>query len=235
MKLRQKNRFLQLEQKMIKKLLVSSIIVAMTALSAFAVDKFPTSSRSIRHYGIGLLKMEKNFDAYVAPTEKSRKIKHFNLPVTNSQSAIIRDSRNTYNPYIVNMPSMNEFYTAIAEYPENGWAQIYINQNGNQLGWVKIKDDSNFLTWKEFVYKFGRENGVKLMTDVPKTQFKLYSKDSEDAQVVDEFTYPEQVALRIIRGNWALVTVVDSGSIYKTGWFKWRTDDGKLRIFPKMK
>ena len=137
---------------MIKKFLISSIIIAMTVLSAFAVDKFPTSSRNIRHYGIGLLKMENDFDAYVAPTEKAKKIKHFALPVANSRSAIVRDSRTVFNPYIVNMPSIGEFYTAIAEYPENGWAQIYINQNGNQLGWVKIKDDSNFLTWKEFVF-----------------------------------------------------------------------------------
>lgn len=220
---------------MLKKLVISLVIFATSAITVFATDKVPTSSKSIRHYGIGLLKMEKDFDAYVAPSEKSKKLKHFTLPVENTKSAIIRDSRNVYNPYIVNMPSKNEFYTAIAEYPENGWAQIYINQNGNQLGWVEIEDDSNFLTWKEFVFQFGRENGIKLMSDVPKSHFKLYSKDSEDAQVVDEFTYPEHIALRIIRGNWALVTVVDSGSVYKTGWFKWRNDDGKLNIFPKMK
>lgn len=220
---------------MIKKLIVSVILMLTTVMTVYAADRVPTSSKSIRHYGIGLLKMEKDFDAFIAPTEKSKKLKHFELPILDKKSAIVRDNRNVYNPYVVNMPSKNEFYTAIAEYPENGWAQIYINQNGSQLGWVKIKDDSKFLTWKEFVYKFGRENGVKIMTDVPKAEFKLYSKDSEEAQVVDEFTYPEQVALRIIRGNWALVTVVDSGSVYKTGWFKWRTDEGKLRIFPKMK
>lgn len=220
---------------MFKKFLISLVVFATSAMTVLATDKVPTSSKSIRHYGIGLLKMEKDFDAYVAPSEKSKKLKHFTLPVENTKSAIVRDSRNVYNPYIVNMPSKKEFYTAIAEYPENGWAQIYINQNGNQLGWVEIEDDSNFLTWKEFVYKFGRENGIKLMSDVPKSRFKLYSKDSEDAQVVDEFTYPEHIALRIIRGNWALVTVVDSGTVYKTGWFKWRNDDGKLNIFPKMK
>ncbi len=220
---------------MLKKLIVSSIILMTTAMTVFAADKVPTSSRSIRHYGIGLLKMEKDFDVYIAPTEKSKKLKHFELPVLNEKSAIVRESRNVYNPYVVNMPSKDEFYTAIAEYPENGWAQIYVNQNGTQLGWVRIKDDSQFLTWKEFVYKFGRENGVKIMTDVPKSQYKLYSKDSEDAQVIEDFVYPDQVALRIIRGNWALVTVVDTGSVYKTGWFKWRSDDGRLRVFPKMK
>ncbi len=220
---------------MLKKFLVSLVIVATTATTVFAVDKVPSSSRSIRHYGIGLLKMEKDFDAYVAPSEKSKKIKHFALPVIDRKSAIVRDSKTVFNPFVVSIASKYEFYTAIAEYPEKGWAQIYINQNGNQLGWVQIKDDSNFLTWKEFVNKFGRENGVKLMTDVPKTQYKLYAKDSEDAQVVDEFTYPEHIVLRIVRGNWALVTVVDSGSVYKTGWFKWRNDDGKLRVFPKMK
>ena len=131
---------------MLKKFLISFVILATTAISAFAVDRVPSSSRSIHHYGIGLLKMEKDFDAYVAPSEKSRKIKHFTLPVANSKSAIVRDSKNVFNPYVVSISSKNEFYSAIAEYPENGWAQIYINQNGNQLGWVRIKDDSNFLS-----------------------------------------------------------------------------------------
>ena len=217
---------------MFKKALVTLIIFSMTSLAVLA-DKIPTSSKSIKHYGIGLLKMEKDFNVYSKPDENSKILKSFTLPV--QQSAIVEDTRKGVNPYVVNIPSKKEFFVTIYEYPEKNWVQIYYNQNGKETGWVKMPAKSDFLTWKEFMYKYGKKNGISLMKDVPSSSFKLYSQDSEESQVVDTFTYPEYIALRIIRGNWALVTVVDTGTVYKTGWFRWRTDDGKLRVFPKMK
>ena len=217
---------------MLKKVLLLLIVFSTTVLTAFA-DKVPTSSKSIRHYGIGLYKVESDFYVFDKPDANARKIYHFILP-SAKKSAIVRETRKNINPYVVNIPTKNEFYTTVYEYPENGWMKIYYNQNGKETGWVKLPSKSNFLTWKEFVYKYGKKNGLKLMRDVPSSSFKLYSQDSEDAQVVDTFTYPEYIALRMIRGNWMLVTVVDTGTVYKTGWFKWRTDNGELRVFPKM-
>lgn len=206
----------------------------MTAMSAFA-DIVPTSSKSIHHYGIGLFKIDSDFYVFAKPDANAKKIYHFTLPTANKNSAIVKNTRKAVNPYIVNIPSKKEFYATVSEYPENGWLEIYYNQNGKEVGWVKLPNKNNFLTWKEFVYKFGKKNGLLLMRDVPSTEFKLHSQDNVESQVVDEFTYPQYMALRMIRGNWMLVTVVDSGNVYKTGWFRWRTDNGRLRVFPKMK
>ena len=203
-------------------------------MSAFA-DIVPTSSKSIHHYGIGLFKIDSDFYVFAKPDANAKKIYHFTLPTANKNSAIVKNTRKAVNPYIVNIPSKKEFYATVSEYPENGWLEIYYNQNGKEVGWVKLPNKNNFLTWKEFVYKFGKKNGLLLMRDVPSTEFKLHSQDNVESQVVDEFTYPQYMALRMIRGNWMLVTVVDSGNVYKTGWFRWRTDNGRLRVFPKMK
>ncbi|MBQ2644675.1 hypothetical protein IJG14_03775 [bacterium] len=217
---------------MLKKIILITFTFLITTLSVFA-DKVPYSMKSIKHYGIGVLKIEDDFEVYAKPDANSKILKSFELPRKNS--AIVQDSRKVINPYIVNIPSQKEYYATISEYPEKNWVQIYYNQNGKEVGWVKMPDKSNFLTWKEFMYKYGKKNGVVIMKDIAMKDFKLYSQDSEESQVIDEFTYPEYIALRIIRGNWMLVTVVDTGTVYKTGWFRWRTDDGKLRVFPKMK
>lgn len=219
---------------MIKKIFLLSIIFLMTAITVFA-DIVPKTSKSIRHYGIGLLKIEKDFDVYANTDVKSKKLYQFNVPVKKKTTAIVKDTRKIVNPYIVSIPSEQEFYVAVSDYPENGWIKIYYNQNGKETGWVKLSDKKDYLTWKEFVYKFGKKNGLFIMRDIPSTDYKLYSQDSEDSQVVDDFTYPQYMALRMIRGNWMLVTVVDSGNVYKTGWFCWRSDNGKLRVFPNMR
>lgn len=216
-----------------KKIFTLLIVLLISSSAAFA-DKIPSSSKSIRHYGIGVLKIDDDFSVYGQPDENSKVIKNFVLP-GNQASAIVQDSKKAVSPYIVSIPSKKEYYATIYEYPEKNWVQIYYNQNSKDTGWVKMRHKSNFLTWKEFVFKYGKKYGLTLMKDVPSKEYKLYSQDNEEAQVVDEFTYPEYIALRMIRGNWALVTVVDTGTVYKTGWFRWRTDDGKLRVFPKMK
>lgn len=219
---------------MLKKCLISLIILLMSSAFALA-DKIPYSSKSIKHYGIGLLKIDSDFDIYDRPENNAKVLKHITLPIDKNKSAIVQESKKSINPYVVSIPSQKQFFASIYEYPEKNWVQIYYNQNGKEIGWVKMPEKSNFMTWKEFIFKYGKKNGIVLMKDVPTSQYKLYAQDIETAQVVDEFTYPEYIALRIIRGNWALITVVDTGMVYKTGWFRWRTDDGKLRVFPKMK
>lgn len=219
---------------MFKKFLLILVIFAMSTMAVFA-DRIPTSSKSIKNYGVGVYKIENDFYIFARPDAEAKKIRHITLPSNLEKSAIVRNYDNTPNPYIISIPSMKEYFATVYEYPEDNWLQLYYNQNGKEIGWVKLQHKANFMTWKEFFYRYGKKNGLVLMKDVPSSEFKLYSQDNENSQVIDEFTYPEYIAMRMIRGNWMLVTVVDTGTIYKTGWFRWRTDDGKLRVFPKFK
>ena len=38
-----------------------------------------------------------------------------------------------------------------------------------------------------------------------------------------------------MRGNWALVSVADIDQVPKTGYMRWRGDDGKIYAFPNIK
>ena len=44
-----------------------------------------------------------------------------------------------------------------------------------------------------------------------------------------------RIVLNVIRGNWALVTVVDIDRTPKTGYIRWRSDDGVKYLFPDIK
>lgn len=215
-----------------KKNLIIAILLCFIGLSAVAVDVIPTYSKSIKNYGEGILKIDSDFDVYSKPDEKSTKIGHFTIQ--NSKSAII-DSTGKITPFIIEIPSQKDYFVTIYEYPVKNWVRIYYNRKGDEVGWVKIKDEKNFMTWKEFLYKYGKSNGLRIMRDIPPSEYKLYAQASEDSKTVDEFIYPEYVACRMIQGNWMLITVADSGKENKTGWFKWRTSDGRLRLFPNMK
>lgn len=217
---------------MFKKFLLILIIFFVTASTAFS-DRIPTSSRHIKNYGVGVYKLENDFYVFEKPDANAKKIRHFYLPSKQNKSAIIRTTEN--EPYIVSIPSQENYFVTVSEYPEEDWLQIYYDENEKNTGWIKLQDEKNFFTWKDFFYRYGKQNGLAIMRDVPETDFRLYSQDNEDSQIIEKFTYPEYIEMRMIRGNWMLVTVVDKGTIYKTGWFKWRTDEGKLRLFPKFK
>lgn len=218
-----------------KKLFLLLIALLISGYDVFA-DVIPNRTNSIKQYGIGLVQIDKNLDVYSKPSETSKVLYQYEMPDTAQKTAIVRDTRKSIKPFVVEIPSKNLFYTTVYDYPETDseWIQVYYNHPSNNTGFIK-PENKNIITWKEFVFKYGKKNGLSIMRDVPVSEYKLYSQDSDTAKIVDEFSYPEYIALRMIRGNWMLVTVVDSGSVYKTGWFNWRTDDGKLKVFPNMK
>ena len=215
-----------------KKFAIIVLFLCFGCLSALAFDVIPTSSKSIKNYGVGILKIDKPFDVYAEPSESSKKLGHFSLQ--NTKSAII-ESTGQITPFIIEIPAQKDYFVTIYEYPSENWVKIYYNKKGNETGWIKIQDKKKFMTWKEFLYVYGKNNGLKIMRDLSTDEYKLYAQASEDSKVVDEFIYPEYIVCRVIQGNWMLITVADSGKENKTGWFKWRSSDGKLRLFPNMK
>ena len=46
---------------------------------------------------------------------------------------------------------------------------------------------------------------------------------------------PKKINLTAIKGNWALVSVSDLDKIPKTGYIRWRSDNGMKYYFPAMK
>ena len=73
------------------------------------------------------------------------------------------------------------------------------------------------------------------MKDAPEDVENLHSKSEDLSQNVSKLRYVKQIRLTAIRGNWALVSVVDIDKTPKTGYLRWRSDDGKIYAFPNIK
>lgn len=214
-----------------KKMLLVFVVLIMSALTCFA-DIMPSSSTSIAHYGIGVLNLPDTFVVYSEPNFKSSIIEKINL--NPPPSSIIVEENPLDNLLIARSNPCKIALAAVETDNEDGWFEITINQKTGKTGWVKMPDLSNFMTWRSFFYSYGKKNGLYLFKDMPETIKKLHSQDSSDSQTLEGFTFAKCIIFSMIRGNWMLVTVLDLGNSSKIGWIQWRSDDGKLYLFPNL-
>ena len=69
-----------------------------------------------------------------------------------------------------------------------------------------------------------------------------HSSPDDDSQVVSNLNLPpvnarlpHQIKLNVMRGNWALVSVLDMDRMPKTGYIRWRSNEGVKYLFPAIK
>jgi hypothetical protein len=118
------------------------------------------------------------------------------------------------------------------------WYQIVYNQKTGATGWVqRTNSGDKFMTWLEFMNKYGRDKGIYLFLDLPAEYRKLHMAPDENARIQDIVNYsPDDVKIKFVKGNWMLVKVVDySRTETHIGWIKWRNLDGKIFVFPNLK
>jgi hypothetical protein len=63
----------------------------------------------------------------------------------------------------------------------------------------------------------------------------MYGTPEDTIKTISVMNHPNIINLNLIRGNWMLVTVVDADRTPKTGFIRWRSDDGKKYLFPAIK
>ncbi len=115
------------------------------------------------------------------------------------------------------------------------WVKLIYDNKNNKSGWMKKDDPFKFMTWINFYNTYGRKYGLKILKDAPESVYDLRAKTEDDSQAVAHINHPEFIKLNVIKGNWALVSVVDIDKTPKTGYIRWRSDDGVKYVFPAIK
>ena len=197
-------------------------------------DIIPLSSKDIKYYGIGVLKMPDNYKVYQSPDKTSPLLHNININ-KEKKSAIIKSKNKEKFSYIVYIPSEKNIFFTVETNNEDGWYNVYLNQKTGETGWVYNPESSSFYTYKSLFYAFGKKYGVRIFNDLPKDKKVLYAKQSENSQKLEQLTYPKYISFTVISGNWILLTVSDMTKQAKVGWFNWRNDDGSLNMFPNFK
>ena len=136
--------------------------------------------------------------------------------------------------FVVFIPSKELGYAAVTD-ETDGWIEIIYNNRTGETGWIKKDDPYKFLTWLNFYNTYGRKYGLYILKGAPDEVKNIRSGNDEMSQLLSEINMPTKIKLNAIRGNWALISVLDFDREPKTGYIRWRGDDGIRYLFPDIK
>lgn len=203
------------------------LIICMCFMLPVFADNMPFYVDTIPKDAIGMFQIGDNITIYSHPEANSKVVKKMDF---------------SYNPetmpdntfaLLINEKKLGFLY--VSDIGDDGWVEVIYNRMNNSRGWVQTEDRFQFMPWLSFYNMYGRKYGLRLMKDAPEDVENLHSKSEDLSQNVSKLRYVKQIRLTAIRGNWALVSVVDIDKTPKTGYLRWRSDDGKIYAFPNIK
>ena len=207
-----------------KKFLI--ILAVLLMLPVFA-DTMPFYVGSIPDGVIGMYQTDKELTLYSHPEANSQVIKKMEFsykPETMPDSVFA---------VLINDKKLGFLY--VSDIDEDGWVQVIYDKQTRAKGWVQTVDRMQFLPWLNFYNLYGRKYGLRLMKDAPDTTKVLHAKAEDLSQNISKLNYIKQIKLTTIRGNWALVSVFDLDKTPKTGYLRWRINDGVIYAFPNIR
>ena len=207
-----------------KKFLI--ILCMLFTLPVFA-DVMPFYMDSIPKSAIGVYQTGESITIFSHPEANSDVVKKINF---SYQPETMPDG---VFALLINEKKLGFLY--VSDIGDDGWVQVIYDKQTGAKGWVLTEDRLQFLPWLNFYNMYGRKYGLRLLKDTPEDIEVLRSKSDDLSQNVAKLVYVKQIKLTALRGNWALVTVVDIDRTPKTGYLRWRSNEGVIYAFPNIK
>ena len=198
----------------------------MLILPVFA-DVMPFYVNSIPKDTIGMYQTGESITILSEPEANSKTIKNINF---------------SYKPesmpdgmfaFLQNEKKLGFLY--VSDIGDDGWVEVIYDRHSGARGWVLTEDRFQFLPWLSFYNMYGRKYGLRLLKDAPDEVEVLHAKSEDLSQNIGKLNYVKQIKLTAIRGNWALVSVFDIDKTPKTGYLRWRSNEGVIYAFPDIK
>jgi hypothetical protein len=217
------------------------IILALFSLFLFtspahATRYVPPYVDSVVHWGIGLVKVDKTITIYKENSASS--------PVLEVISWNERGKIDLLNNRRHNI-AVNHIFTAFVgshgaaflsmEDEDDEWLKVCYDQKHQKFGWIKKSEGHEAFFWGEFFNAYARQSGLYFFRDIQRDKRRLYSRPEDNSQAVASFEHAKHINLWLIRGNWMLVKVTNYDNTVKTGWIRWRNDEGRLFAFVELR
>lgn len=202
------------------------IICMMFMLPVFA-DVMPFYVNSIPKDAIGMYQTGENITIMAEPEANSKTIKTFEFsykPETMPDGMFA---------VLLNEKKLGFLY--VSDIGDDGWVEVIYDRHTGARGWVLTEDRFQFLPWLTFYNMYGRKYGLRLFKDTPDEIEVLHAKSEDLSQNIGKLNFVKQIKLTAIRGNWALVSVFDIDKTPKTGYLRWRSNEGVIYAFPNIK
>ena len=213
-----------------KKLIVSLVLLLGLILPVNAADIMPVNVEPNDLRTIGLYQVSKDITLYEQPDEQSSIINNIKWSAVD----IFPEGVKFNELFIVFIPKKELGFVAVTDETEDWVKIIYKNKTG-ETGWIKKDDPYKFMSWIHFYNMYGRKYGLYILKGAPDSVKDIRSATDDTAQLLAQMNMPTKIKLNVIRGNWALVSVLDLDRAPKTGYIRWRGDDGIHYLFPDIK
>jgi hypothetical protein len=210
--------------KIMKKFLI--VLFMLIVLPVFA-DTMPFYVNSIPSDSIGVYQTGKELVLYSHPDVNSNTVKRFSF------SYKPENMPDSVFAVLLNEKELGFLY--VTDIDDDGWVQVIYDKQTRAKGWVQTEDRMQFLPWLNFYNLYGRKYGLRLFKDVSDDIKVLHSKSEDLSQNISKINYVKQIKLTKVSGNWALVSVIDLDNTPKTGFLRWRSNDGVIYAFPNIK
>ncbi|MEW5822133.1 MAG: hypothetical protein AB1782_18205 [Cyanobacteriota bacterium] len=222
-------------------LTLTFIAPAWALLRGFSPDSYP----STKTFGLGAYFSPKEVTIYAEPKLDSQVLEKLEWQFARVQiDSLTGNIASPADVFITFYPYKEIAMMAVKD-EVDGWVKVIYNQRDKSEGWVPLETPAektqynnlvgSFYTWYDFMFKIAKRRGVYFLPGVPKKLRKLRGQPSDDANIVRyNFTYVRSLDIKVIRGNWMLVKIVDLEEGSPIGWIRWRDEDGQLLVFCNM-
>ncbi len=196
----------------------------------YAKDVIPkTPSKNVTT--IGLYQVGNDITIYKEPDENSQILYRVRW---NNKNEFFPENIGFDKFFVVFIQDKSLALVNATDYTED-WVEIVYDNSTGATGWIKKDDPYKFMTWINFYNTYGKKYGLVLLVGSPESCKSIKSSTEDTARNISEMNYPQKIKLNVIRGNWALVSVMDLDRTPKTGYIRWRSDDGIRYFFPDIK
>jgi len=214
-----------------KVFLIALFTVINLFLPTFANMVKPEKVDLKPNHTIGVYQVSNEITLYKAPEDKAGNILY---KINWNKNEICPDNFTFNNLFIVFMPNKSLALMNVTDETED-WVEVIYNNNTGAKGWIKKDDPYKFSTWTNFYNMYGKKYGLYILKGAPDNVKELRSGADEKSQIIARINIPTKININAIRGNWALVSVMDLDKMPKTGYIKWRNSDGIKYLFPDVK
>ena len=213
-----------------KRFLLILSILLMLPLSGYCANVVPQYVSIQQTNTLGLYQAPNEIMLYKEPSEASTLVHS----ISWIGEKIFPESVRPQDLFVVYVPSKNLAYLAVTDETED-WVQVIYNNSTGAKGWIKKDDPYRFSTWVMFYNMYGKKYGLNLLKEAPDSAKDLHVATDDKSQIVGTINMPKKINLNLVRGNWALVSVMDIDRTPKTGYVRWRSDKGVKYYFPAIK
>ena len=212
-----------------KKIIFTLFLFLFFGSAVFAADVIPDTVSLNNTNTFGVYQVGHSIILYNEPDENSE-IKE---KIVWDSENVIPQNLDRKDMFVLYLEDKDFALMAVTDETED-WVEVIYNNTTGATGWIKKDDPYKFNTWVNFYSMFGRKYGLKILKGTPETIGSLYGTP-EQKKAIATINRPDLINLNIIKGNWMLVTVVDADRTPKTGYIRWRSDDGVKYLFPDVK